>query len=240
MLLTNLDANAYKLVNGKVRIGLSQLDATKPSLDNSATWVVSSWNSTQDLVDALTATDMIPCFSDTTAFSIFRNQPVVDGGFANGFEDLCPGGNTANCIKVASWVTGPLADQTCDHNVCGASCASVDRPASSKVYQLYDNPADRSSWAINAVNKCQGTNTIVPMGAFIPQNSTLPDIYPGKYNNLPMWKGKQVIACQWQQWAMQPPVTSDAELAEFFQLTFDQGRRDALSWCDEQGMTLAF
>ena len=79
-------ADTFQLVNGKVRIGLSQLDATKPSLDNSATWVVSSWNSTQDLVDALTATVMIPCFSDTTAFSIFRNQPVVDG------EHACLGG----------------------------------------------------------------------------------------------------------------------------------------------------
>ena len=40
--------------------------------------------------------------------------------YANGFKQLCPGGDTANCVKVASWYVG---DRPCD-----AKCASCGAP----------------------------------------------------------------------------------------------------------------
>lgn len=60
-----------------------------------------------DLISNLLGTDMIPCWSLNQTYHRFRNSPVIDGGYAVGFEDLCPKGtNTSACIKVASWVTG--------------------------------------------------------------------------------------------------------------------------------------
>lgn len=47
----------------------------------------------------------------------FRNEPVIDGGFGNGFEELCPGGNTGAC-KAASWYVDPSVDSTCDPVIC--------------------------------------------------------------------------------------------------------------------------
>ena len=35
-----------------------------------------------DLKSALTSTDWIPCFTGQTMFTLFRNQPVIDGGCA--------------------------------------------------------------------------------------------------------------------------------------------------------------
>lgn len=33
----------------------------------------------EDLWSCLTATDYIPCFTGTTTYTIYRNQPVIDG-----------------------------------------------------------------------------------------------------------------------------------------------------------------
>jgi hypothetical protein len=38
---------------------------------------------------------------------------------------LSPGGDNSNCIKVASWVVGPLANSTCDAAKCGAASAAA-------------------------------------------------------------------------------------------------------------------
>lgn len=78
-----------------------------------------------------------------------------------------------------------------------------------------------------------------PLPAFVPQNSTLPDIHPGKYNPLPLWtigprKGQRVLACEWDEWAMNPP--SDPKVfAYFMDIVFKQGAADALGWCAHNG-----
>lgn len=56
------------------------------------------------------------------------------------------------------------------------------------------NPANESSWAIKSIkNACSNGLPAVPADNFIPQNSTMPDIYPGRFNPLPYWKGKRVV-----------------------------------------------
>ncbi|KAI8472321.1 MAG: hypothetical protein J3K34DRAFT_503879 [Monoraphidium minutum] len=106
--------NSPRRVNakGRVRVALSQLDGSKPSLENSASWVIDKWSSKGDLIACLRSTDFLPCFIGLTTYDVFRNSPVIDGGYANGFEQLCPGGDTARCLKVdpagdvASWAVG--------------------------------------------------------------------------------------------------------------------------------------
>lgn len=50
------------------------------------------------------------------------------GGYANGFEQLCPGGDIANCIKVASWyVAGPGTNTTCDPDRCSSCAPTAER-----------------------------------------------------------------------------------------------------------------
>lgn len=121
-----------RAVNGVLRVGLSQLDASKQDLNDSASWVVDNffdavrgcarqagqagggrlalvvWVGRQmvgdvgmvnaqavthgclyllalailqaDLKSALTSTDYIPCWTGSSTFTLFRNQPVIDGG----------------------------------------------------------------------------------------------------------------------------------------------------------------
>ena len=74
-----------------------------------------------------------------------------------------------------------------------------------------------------------------PFPPSVPQNATQPDIYPGKYGPLPMFQGHRVVACEWQRWAMSPPVESWELIQEFIDITFEQGQKDAAAWCDANG-----
>lgn len=123
-----------------VRIAFAQLDASKTSLNNSATWIVDHFSSLRDVASALTCTSYIPCMTGPTTYNLFRNQPVIDGGYSAGLEDLCPGGNTQNCIKLSSYHVHPSANSTCDPALCPQAnltggCTSGDRM--DRVKQLY-------------------------------------------------------------------------------------------------------
>jgi hypothetical protein len=128
-------------LNGKVRVALSQLDGSKTVLKDSASWVVNDFADQADLISALTGTDYISCFSGRHTYTLFRNSPVIDGGYGNGFEQLCPNGRTETgaCIKVASWFVGDKADATCDATRCKklaiSQCKSNDR--TDRVTRLY-------------------------------------------------------------------------------------------------------
>jgi hypothetical protein len=41
-----------------------------------------------DVMSALLATSYLSCFSGPTPYTIFRNQPVMDGGYSTGFAQL--------------------------------------------------------------------------------------------------------------------------------------------------------
>ena len=74
-----------------------------------------------------------------------------------------------------------------------------------------------------------------PLPIFVPQNQTLPDIHPGKYGPLPMFQEHRVVACEWQRWALSPPLDTREMIAEFRKITFEQGQKDAAAWCDANG-----
>lgn len=100
-----------------------------------------------------------------------------------------------------------------------------------------------------------------PEPDFVPQNSVTPDVHPGKYNPLPMWSNdpngtpKQVTPCQWQRWALEPPIVvfdgekpvvdaeghpviTKASVARFLDLVYEQGYKDARSWLKEKFPTV--
>jgi hypothetical protein len=79
---------AAKKVSGKVTIAMSQLDSSKYTFANSAVWVVNKYKNDNDLASVLTATSQLPCFTSRNTYAVYQGQPVLDGAFANGFEEL--------------------------------------------------------------------------------------------------------------------------------------------------------
>jgi hypothetical protein len=70
-----------------------------------------------------------------------RHLPSSAGGYANGFKQLCQ--DESNCLKVASWYVGDLANQSCDASVCGSfasvgNCGSAERtePIPTTLYKV--------------------------------------------------------------------------------------------------------
>ncbi|KAF6253620.1 hypothetical protein COO60DRAFT_1463118 [Scenedesmus sp. NREL 46B-D3] len=258
-----------------MRIAVSQLDGSKTTLNNSASWVVDSWQGRDDLISNLLGTSYLPCFSGPTTYTIFRNQPVLDGAFGNGFKQMCdccnsllclkahdlhakllqhacrssadvfhvaaacsPDGDVHQCIKVASWHVGPLGSTTCDQR-CGsnwvaAKCAVAARNGINPV-QYKNNTKLVDRWLLSEVQlRCpekewQGLDPY-PLPDYVPQGSTTPDIYPGRFNPLPVWppgSNTTLLACEWQNFAMAPPL---GRFNEFLEMTYGLGYKDALAW----------
>lgn len=169
------------------------------------------------------------------------------GAFGNGFKNLCPGGKTNNCIKVASWFVGSLGDATCDER-CGeqraADKCSVLERTTLNPYLHQNNSRFVDRWQLAEVQlRCPADDwdgmDPYPLPYYVPHNSTTPDIFPGKYNMLPEWppgSGRQLLACQWQNFAMEPPLD---DFKEFINMTYDLGYRDGVSWWLEQRATVA-
>lgn len=171
-----------------MRVALSQLDGSKTNLNGSASWVVDDWADRADLVAAIAGSTYIPCLSGLQTFNVFRNQPVIDGGYGNGFEQLCPGGDTSSaaCLKLGTWYVGPLGNATCDPVHCDCS-RGPDPERNDRVTALYENNPYVDRWALNRVaDRCppaEAPNAFVgsdpyPLPDFVPQYSTIPDIHP--------------------------------------------------------------
>jgi hypothetical protein len=79
---------AGSAVNNCMRVALSQLDASQTYTNNSASWIVNRWDSRQDVMATLLATNYISCYSGPTVYTYYRNQPVIDGGYSSGFGQL--------------------------------------------------------------------------------------------------------------------------------------------------------
>jgi hypothetical protein len=41
-----------------------------------------------DVVSALVSTTFLPCASGPSTYTIYRNEPTIDGSYANGFPQL--------------------------------------------------------------------------------------------------------------------------------------------------------
>ncbi|KAI7842840.1 hypothetical protein COHA_003585 [Chlorella ohadii] len=235
-----LPQDAAEQITGVMRIALSQLDASKRDLNDSRSWLIADFFDKADLKSALTATDFIPCFTGDTVYTIFRNHPVIDGGYANGFKELCAGHDIANCIKVASWYVGDKANRTCDPNRCAASaasgCTTTERLTTS--LDLYKNDYRYvDQWPlIDVYQRCPVSNypglAPNPLPDFVPHNQTVIDIYPGKYGPLPTFNGTETLACEWQSWSMMLPAGMELDAMD---VIYQQGYKDGIAWCDENG-----
>lgn len=78
-----LPDDAPARLNGRLTVAVAQLDAFEPSLSVSATWLISSWTSKEDLIDTLIASASIPCYNILSAtpgvpgiYATLRGQPV--------------------------------------------------------------------------------------------------------------------------------------------------------------------
>ncbi|KAI8470321.1 MAG: hypothetical protein J3K34DRAFT_261597 [Monoraphidium minutum] len=240
------DNSTTERVNGRVRIAVSQLNASSTSLNNSAAWVIDNWRSKNDLISCLTTTDFLPCWTAPTTYTIYRNQPAFDGGYGNGYEELCPGGTAKSkaCLKVAAWIVSPkLADQTCSPTLCAAAakvnCSYPGRL--DRIKTLYSNPGYIDEWPIASVRERCPTSSWEgeapnPLPALVPMDTVTPDIMPGKYNPLPFWPPGQtkrrLLSCEWKSWSDTLPAGKEMEAMDAI---FDMGRRDAGAWCKEHG-----
>lgn len=181
-------------------------------------------------------------------YRMYRGQPVIDGGFANGFDQLCPKGG---CITVASWHVGQQANHTCNPAACGrfasvGRCSAPERQGTIP-RQLFQNDGPPNAWALASIGRqCVNSSTAdvdhtqcsaellhntLPLPDFVPHNQSLPDIHPGKYAPLPTFNGRQLLACEWQGWAMQLPAGQEMEAMD---AAFQQGRADGSAWAREQ------
>lgn len=85
-----LPDDAPARLNGRLTVAVAQLNAFEPSLRGSATWMISSWTSKEDLLDTMIASASIPCYnlpSNTSApgiYAILRGQPVRTPAIAAG------------------------------------------------------------------------------------------------------------------------------------------------------------
>lgn len=166
-------------------------------------WLVNRFKNDRELASALTASSHIPCFTGKNTFAEFRGQPVIDGGYANGYEQLCREG-TKKCIKVATWyVEGPFVppeDKVCDPTLCPIlaqkNCVVEERKdrlsmlsRSLPYYWLSNNLHSEYLDMANidlVKDRCNETvfkrtekmSDPWPEPAFVPQNSTTPDIHP--------------------------------------------------------------
>uniref|UniRef100_A0A383VF18 PNPLA domain-containing protein n=1 Tax=Tetradesmus obliquus TaxID=3088 RepID=A0A383VF18_TETOB len=231
-----LPDNPQHTLNGCMRVAISQLDSTQLYTNNSASWIVDRWQDRADVQATLLATNYISCYSGPTVYTYFRNQPVIDGGYSSGFKQLCPGGRLRDCIKAASYYVGSeKANTTCDTTRCSSGCGSHDR--TNIITTLYQNGPYVDRWKLfEVVQRCPPTlwSDGPPYASpdFVPQATAtkLPDIYPGRYNDLPEWppgSGRRLLACEWQNFAMVPPTD---RITEWLNVTYQQGYADAQAW----------
>lgn len=231
--------DAHRRVAGRLRIAISQLNGNQnKTLNDSATWQVDSFKSKLDLIAALAATTYIPCTSGMTSFTTFRNQPVVDGGYSSAFPQLCK--TPDKCLRIATYVVGPLVNETCDPVKCPDASMCKGTNASSPgrddtITKLYRNGKYVDQWPLNVLRERCPTQAWPgeppsPMPLWVAQeHGMMPHIHPGQYNNLPEWDGQPLLGCQWRSWAMTPGPPAD-RMMEAMEVIYQAGYNDAMGW----------
>ena len=105
----------------------SAADIADDKLGGASPWTISSFSSPTDVVNAVSSSSFLPCWSAPVPFYVYKNKPVIDGGFSAGFGDLCAAAlnGTATgtqCVRVAgSAFIGPNVKQGNDDR-SGKSC----------------------------------------------------------------------------------------------------------------------
>lgn len=224
-----LPVNAAALASKRVSIWACQVNPLATTIENSVAVGTSAWTDNADLLANVRVSDMIPCFTNGTFYSVFRGAPYIDGGYCADFAQLCAKA-PSKCLKLSTTFMGPnlrgTLPPTSDN--CKALSAPNYLPYPGKPYYV---PADRSSWTLpqfgcaDPAAKEAAKATTTP---FVVQGVTAkPDIYPAFYAPLP-----SVFAsgCTWLEAASKPDLVSD-ELDQMYQ----HGYASGLGWADKHG-----
>lgn len=92
----------------------SAADITDDKLRGASPWAISSFATPADVVGAVSSSSFLPCWSAPIPFYVYKNKPVIDGGFSTDFAAMCAAAlnGTAEgteCVRVAwSAVIGPF------------------------------------------------------------------------------------------------------------------------------------
>lgn len=197
-----------KCGKGRVRVGITALNEALDSFDGKRAIAVDTFSGPGDMEEALLASSYLSCFSGPWTYVTFRGRPVIDGGYAADFSDICPEGS--RCIKVSVWIVG--------ENVTTNGVQSEMRCLGSPAEETY-NPLPAwpnfqdPSWRLNTSCKYDYNKFHSP---------TNPDIFPAHFNRIKWSK---------PQWQNLSACISSKEDVEY---VFEMGLADAKSWYDRE------
>lgn len=231
-----LPADAGKRAGKRVRVWVSALpNVSATTLDGSVPFGVSDFTSNADLEEALFATDMIPCFTDSKTFNLVRGVPAMDGGFSSDFRELCADASAAGakCVTAATAVVNPAGTgdggsslEGCPAAISGSYKTSPARAGAKGLTPLVAPTLARAEWSLPST--CTpGVDPSTTWPPFVSQGSTLeakPDLYPGaRTGALKNW-----TACEWLTYALKPDFDK-------WQSVYDAGLAEGAAWAVEEG-----
>ena len=91
----------------------SAADIADEKLHGASPWPVSTFTSPSDVVGAVSSSSFLPCWSAPLPFYVYKNKPVIDGGFSTDFGMMCAAAlngtkSGTECVRVAaSGILGP-------------------------------------------------------------------------------------------------------------------------------------
>jgi hypothetical protein len=238
-----LPPDAGTAVGDRVRVWVSALNSSSPTLAGSVPYGVTGFQSNADLESALFASDMIPCFSDDRPYNLVRGVPAIDGGFSSDFAELCTDARAAGarCVTAATAVVNAKATADGGASLKGGACPAqvsgsyalpkgAARAGSGGAAPLAPPTTSQADWALPTACPPPGTDPATIWPPFIAQASTLspegalPDLYPGaRTDALKDWK-----ACDWLTFALKPDFSR-------WQSVYDAGLAEAGAWALEEG-----
>ena len=202
-------STAYEQCQDRLNLCVSQLNPASTDLNSPTAQIVSTFSNMSDVYSVLSATSYLSCQSSYRPYTLMRGEPVMDGGYACAFEDICPQGKT--CIKVGAYYIGPHVKDP------EAGC-----------FDFTDLPSDATP---DYNDPAKMTAPFAPMGSLPATCPTNPNFTEAKGNTIApgLHAGNPLnMTCKdWQKLAYYP----DKDMFEFI---FEQGKRDALYWYDSQ------
>jgi hypothetical protein len=210
--------------------------------------------SVDDLEGAVLASSHLPCLLDSNYYLSFRGRPMVDGGYAAAWPQLCTtpaGGNASDdgtCVRIAATFLGPAGEippnkpgtESCDRSV-GRPGMPLGGPGWHQPGGVPPNggvnvtgwgpaypPVPENEWRLDP-KSCGRTLGEVFMSIALDVADTplgAPWGPPPDIN-----PGKRtplpLPACEWRTFTRVPPNATVARMI------FDHGRAEARAWVDE-------
>lgn len=162
-----------------VQIAYSAVNKTSNAFDDFTATVINDYKNNEELVDLLTTTSYLSCFSACQPYKNFRGEPSMDGGYSATLNDLCPP-NVKRCIRTQVYYpntteSGPYCDIQNTTNGAGLVEACAAEMGSKGVGCTIPPPPDFPfSPQGNLPTNCSAS----PTAYAFPGEA---DIYPGRF-----------------------------------------------------------